>query len=312
METLAIVNPRSSNGRTGKQWQSIRRELLGIVGLCQEVHTEGRGHATELARQALLSGVDRVLSVGGDGTHNEIVNGFFDGSAPCKPDAILGIVPSGTGGDFRRTLGIASGKKTWQEVLAQEHSIPVDVGILQYQAADGSSQESKFLNITSFGLGGLVDQKVNQSTKILGGKVSFIIGTLKALARYRNQPIRLRVYQADDSLVLDQSLAISNVAVANGQYFGGGMWVAPKAKIDDGLFDVIIMGDLSKSDVIFKMQKIYKGKHLEIPKVSSLRGSRIEADSDQEVLIDMDGEQPGRLPLRIGILPQAIRLQVAK
>jgi diacylglycerol kinase family enzyme len=124
---------------------------------------------------------------------------------------------------------------------------------------------------------------------------------------YKNKLVHLKVSSGSDA-VLDESMRVNNVAVANGQYFGGGMWVAPQARMDDGLFDVIILGDLTKSDVVFKGSRIYKGTHLALDKVKMFRGNRVEAACDEEVLIDMDGEQPGRLPITLDVLPQAIRL----
>jgi len=308
LKTLVIVNPNSANGRTGKEWPDIRAALLDSIGKFDQAATTGQGHATELVRNGLRNGTERIISIGGDGTNNEVVNGFFEGLTPVNPRACLGFVPRGTGGDLRKTLGIGRDSASWQAVLTAGKTRPADLGLCEYIDQAGKPARRLFVNITSFGIGGLVDAKVNQSTKAFGGKASFMIGMLRALAVYRNREIRLTIKNEDGSIVMDESMRINNVAVANGQYFGGGMWVAPKAEIDDGLFDVIIMGDLSKLDTIFKAGRIYKGKHLELPEVSSYRGSQVEATSNDEVLIDMDGEQPGRLPISLKVLPGAIRL----
>lgn len=308
LKTLVIVNPNSANGRTGKNWPEIRSSLRYAIGEFEDKSTSGQGHATELARDGLRAGAERIISVGGDGTNNEVVNGFFDGDQPINPEACLGFVPRGTGGDLRKTLGIGRERSRWQAVLAAGHTRKADLGSCEYVDHAGQPARRLFINITSFGIGGLVDAKVNQSTKIFGGRVSFMIGMLRALAIYRNRSIRLTVKNSDGSIVMDESMRINNVAVANGQYFGGGMWIAPRAEIDDGLFDVVIMGDLSKAGMLLKSSNLYRGTHLGTSKIRSCRGSLVEATSNSEVLIDMDGEQPGRLPIKLIVLPGAIRL----
>jgi YegS/Rv2252/BmrU family lipid kinase len=307
MKTLVIVNPNSANGSTGKKWPEIREALMEHIGSFEEKFTDATGHATDLVREGLRSGAGRIISVGGDGTNNEVVNGFFDGTAPLRKEAVLGFVPRGTGGDLRKTLGIGKELKSCLPVLARGHTRAIDLGAVEFEDHRGKRVRRLFVNITSFGIGGLVDKKVNESSKALGGKTSFFIGTLKALFAYKNKLVRLKVSSGAET-ALDESLRINNVAVANGQFFGGGMWVAPDARMDDGLFDVVILGDMSKSDVIFKASRIYKGTHLALEKVKMVRGSRVEAACDEEVLIDMDGEQPGRLPITLDILPRAIQL----
>jgi YegS/Rv2252/BmrU family lipid kinase len=309
MKTLVVVNPNSANGSTGRQWPEIREALMEQIGSFEEKFTTATGHATDLVREGLSSGTELIICVGGDGTNNEVVNGFFDGTTPIRPEAVLGLVPRGTGGDLRKTLGIGKELSSCLPVLAGGHTLPADLGAVEFEDHQGQRVRRLFVNITSFGIGGLVDKKVNESTKALGGKTSFFIGTVKAMFAYRNKLVHLKVSSGGET-VLDESLRINNVAVANGQYFGGGMWVAPRAKMDDGLFDVIILGDLTKRDVIFKGTHIYKGTHLKLDKVKMFRGSHVEATCEEEVLIDMDGEQPGRLPISLEVLPKAIRLIV--
>lgn len=309
MKTVVIVNPHSANRATARQWPQLRRGLQDVLGDFEEHFTAGPDHATSLTRNALRDGAERIVVAGGDGTNNEVVNGFFEGHTPVRPGALLGFIPRGTGGDLRKTLGIGIGAGECLEVLRAGRSKPVDVGTAAYIDHRGERVQRLFINITSFGMGGLVDKLVNQSTKALGGRTSFLVGTMKAMATYRNKQVHLKVADGDQT-VLDQSLRITNVAVANGQYHGGGMWVAPNAVIDDGRLDVTILGDLSKLQMMRNAGRIYKGTHLTMPKVSAVRGTHVEASSEDEVLIDMDGEQPGRLPVELGILPGALRLIV--
>jgi YegS/Rv2252/BmrU family lipid kinase len=307
VRTLVVVNPNSANGSTRRKWPEIREALIQHIGAFEEKFTQTTGHATDLVRDGLASGVERIICVGGDGTNNEAVNGFFDQTTPIRPEAFLGFVPRGTGGDLCKTLGIGKELKSCLPILARGHTQAADLGAVKFESHQGQKVRRLFVNITSFGIGGLVDKKVNESSKALGGKTSFFIGTLKALFAYKNKLVHLKVSSGAETL-LDESLRINNLAVANGQYFGGGMWVAPNARIDDGLFDVIILGDIHKRDIIFKASRIYKGTHLALDKVKMVRGNHVEATCDEEVLIDMDGEQPGRLPITLDILPQAIRL----
>jgi YegS/Rv2252/BmrU family lipid kinase len=303
MKTLVVVNPHSANGSTGRSWRRLGAALRDTLGDYEERFTGGAQDATRIARDGLLAGAERVIAVGGDGTTNEVVNGFFQAGRLINPGAVLGFMPRGTGGDFRKSLGIGKRLEECLPVLSSGHTRACDVGLATFVGPSGEPVRRYFINITSFGLGGLVDDRVNHSTKAFGGKTSFLLGTLKAMLAYRNKPVRLRV---DDTF--DEALTINNVAVANGQYFGGGMWVAPHATIDDGLFDVIVLGNMSRLEMLTQGTRIYKGTHLALPKVLELRGRRVEATSDEEVLIDMDGEQPGRLPIAFEMLPSALRL----
>jgi YegS/Rv2252/BmrU family lipid kinase len=307
MKTVVVVNPNSANGSTARKWPQIREALMESIGSFEEKFTTATGHATDLVREGLTGGAQRIVCVGGDGTNNEVVNGFYDGTKPLSPEAVLGFVPRGTGGDLRKTLGIGKELSSCLPVLARGHVMPADLGAVEFEDHQGQSVRRLFVNITSFGIGGLVDKKVNESSKALGGKTSFFIGTLKAMFAYKNKLVHLKISSGDE-VVIDESMRVNNVAVANGQYFGGGMWVAPQAKMDDGLFDIVILGNLTRSEMIFKASRIYKGTHLGLDKVKMFRGSRVEAACEEEVLIDMDGEQPGRLPITLQILPKAIRL----
>ena len=307
MKTLVVVNPNSANGSTGRKWPQIREQLMESIGSFEEKFTTAIGHATDLVHEGLATGAQRIICVGGDGTNNEVVNGFYDGAKPLNPEAVLGFVPRGTGGDLRKTLGIGKELSSCLPVLARGHVMPADLGAVEFEDHRGRSVRRLFINITSFGIGGLVDKKVNESSKALGGKTSFFIGTVKAMLAYNNKLVHLKV-SSGEGVVVNESMRINNVAVANGQYFGGGMWVAPQAKINDGLFDIVILGDLTKREMIFQASRIYKGTHLALEKVKMHRGSHVEATCEEEVLIDMDGEQPGRLPITLEVLPKAIRL----
>lgn len=303
--TFVLVNPASANGRTGRRWPEVAAALRARVGDFEVTFTDGPLQAPDHVRAALREGYDRIVSVGGDGTHNEVVNGFFDGAEPVRPGAELAIVPAGTGGDLRRTLGLPV-----DPVAAVEHVgrdvRTVDVGHMTYTRPDGGRDERWFVNIASFGIGGLVDKLVNESSKVLGGRISFLWGVARAAVRYRNQKIRVRIDDGEP-----QERVVNNFVVANGRYFGGGMYVAPRADMKDGLFDVVVLGDLGALDMARGMPRLYRGEHLGMKGVEHQRARVVEAepaDDGEAVLIDLDGEQPGRLPASFRIHPGALRL----
>ena len=250
-------------------------------------------------------GATQIVSVGGDGTHNEVVNGLFAPEVDCSA-VTLAIVPTGTGGDLRRTLGLSNDPIEAIDAIGRDVR-RVDAGLMEYTAHDGSTESSHFINIASFGIAGLVDKLVNSSSKAFGGKFSFLWGTARAAMRYQNQPI---------SLVLDGGTPIqrtvNNVVVANARYFGGGMKIAPEAEMTDGQFDVVIVGDLGTVEMARGLSSIYRGEHLGRAGIESFRATTVRAEpmTDEDVLIDMDGEQPGRLPATFSIVPGAFNVSV--
>jgi YegS/Rv2252/BmrU family lipid kinase len=305
--TVIVVNPLSAGGKTERRWPQLREIIHEAYGPFEERFTKGPGDGTRLARAALKEGADLVVALGGDGTINEVVNGFFvEGSDdPVRAESAFGVLPSGSGGDFVKTLGTA---KDLRAAAAQLKGNPrkLDVGRLTFIAHDGSEQRRHFINITSFGISGLVDQYVNKSSKPLGGTVAFAMASVRAGAVYKNADVRITL---DGRPPKDGK--IYTVAVANGRYFGGGMKVAPEARLDDGLFDVVTLGDFGFSDLLFRGLDIYSGKHVTNPKVTVHRARRVEATpaNGAEVLLDVDGEQPGRLPASFELLPAALNVR---
>lgn len=308
LKTLMVVNPNSANGATRRRFRKLQSVVLDTFKKVKIDFTRAPGHATDLVREALIQGFERIVAVGGDGTNNEVVNGFYDGMNPINPNAQLGLLSSGTGGDLRRFLGTGKLSQDGLIALSTSDAKPIDLGMASFIDHQGERIRRLFINVTSFGLSGRVVRKVNCSTKLLGGRLSFVLGSLKALIGYHSQQVHLRVLTNDHALKLDESMSITNVVLANGQYFGGGMWVAPTAKLDDGLFDLIIIGSMKKPKLMLKIPTIYKGKHIFLPEVRCFKGTHIEAESKEQVLIDMDGEQVGRLPMMLDILPRSLQL----
>jgi YegS/Rv2252/BmrU family lipid kinase len=298
-----IVNPHAARGTVGKNWPQIRELAEKHLGVFKSFITTAPGEATQFARLAVSEGAQSVVCVGGDGTLNEVINGLIDKAEPTNPKVQLGFIPNGTGCDFRRTLRIPTNPEDALKVIKGGRARPIDLGRLHYTTHDGAARTRYFHNLTSFGLGGEVDERVNKSGKKLGGFLSFIIATLVSLVLYEKKSIRLRV---DDHF--DEQVVVLNVAVANGQYHGGGMWVAPGADPFDGLFHVTVIGALSLPEVVYYLPKLYNGKIMKVKGVQSLTGKRVEAFSDGRVLLDVDGEQPGCLPATIEIVPSVLKI----
>jgi YegS/Rv2252/BmrU family lipid kinase len=258
-----------------------------------------------LAREALHDGYEMIVAVGGDGTVNEVVNGFFEAGSPVNPDAVFGVVPVGTGCDFIKTMGIPKESATLSQRLCGKAARTCDVGHFTCADDKGGNIERYFINIADFGVGGEAVERVNKTTKAFGGFASFLYGAVSTLLTYKSKKVKIQVDESYSDEIL-----INNVVIANGQYFGGGMWVAPNAVIDDGLFDVLIFKHMGRLESLSNIPKIYKGTHIHHPNVKYMRGKTVTADSSEVVLLDVEGEQIGRLPARFDIIPLAVKVKV--
>lgn len=307
MKLRVISNPTAGSGSAVRRLPALKR-LLDDRGIQAEfVETRAPGDATRLLREARADGVECVGVMGGDGTLNEVSQGYLDSEGRPLVGPDLALIPSGTGGDFRKTFALGETLEEAGDRLATAEARPIDLGLLEITAHSGETIRRAFLNITSFGLGGLTDRLVSAGPKWVGGRAAFLVGSLRALISYSNAPVRLRV---DGEIVLEAPIV--NVAIANGKYFGGGMKVAPDALPNDGLFDVIAMHDLTRAQVVGFSSRIYQGTHVGQPGVRFVRGSLVEAESlvpRGEVLIDMDGETPGRLPLVARVARGALKIR---
>ncbi len=306
--TVVIVNPQAGGGRARRLWPGLREALDVTVGTYATRWTTRPGEATEYARTALRNGYDRVLAVGGDGTLNEVANGFFDGDAPIRPSAVLAPIGGGTGSDFRRSLGAAMPPDAAVRALLQDRFRTIDLGRLRYTAEDGREATRYFVNIASFGMGGAVDRVVQSlpAKRWLGGRLAYLYAILHTLAHYTSPPVELSV-----DGVPRGTFRIRNVAIANGRFFGGGLKIAPCARLDDGRFDVVVLGDLTRRALLRHAPRFYRGTHTALHHVATMRGQRIVAApaADAPVRLDVDGEPLGRLPATFEIVPRALRIQ---
>ncbi|MFC1856436.1 diacylglycerol/lipid kinase family protein [Thermodesulfobacteriota bacterium] len=302
-----IVNPNAGNGSTGAEWPGLREFARTRLGHFKEYLTSGPGDAKLITQNVVGQGAELVVCVGGDGTFNEVVNGVMAHDASVRSGLLLGFVPDGTGCDFVRTVPISRNIYRAIDLISSGNVRCIDVGRLLYRDHRGRNACCYFHNITSFGLGGEVDDRVNRTTKAFGPFLSFIWATLISIFLYGKKRIWLKI---DDGV--EEAFFIWNVAVANGQYHGGGMRVAPDAAIDDGLFDITVLGNLSLPEVFLNLPRLYSGKIKEVKKVICFSGKRVEAFSNECVLLDVDGEQPGMLPAVLEIVPHALNIIAEK
>lgn len=311
--TLSVVlNSSSGRGKAGRIWPELGQILKARYGDYQLQTTRGPGDATGLAREALRQGADWILAVGGDGTLNEVLNGFFETNGELiNPAAQLSVLMVGTGGDFKRSLGLSRDPQQALEQILERPARRLDIGRIELSAADGQPLRRYFINIASFGMGGDVSTRLNQSRLAarLGGKAGFLLSTLETIVQFRGQPVRILLDSEQGELEL--KTRIYQVAVANGRYHGGGMHVAPHAQLEDGLFEVIILPDCGLSHSLRSFGKVYSGRHLTDPQIYCLQAQRLVAEplGPEPVLLEVDGETPGRLPARFEILPQYLNFK---
>ena len=298
-----IVNPHAGNGSTGSKWPMIEALARDRLGPFETYMTRGPGDAVLRVKNALAQKVRLLVCVGGDGTLNEVVNGMMMHEASVRSDLALGFIPNGTGCDFVRTVSIPQDLEQAIDLIAAGIVRSIDLGVLFFRDDQGHERRRYFHNITSFGLGGDVAQRVNRTTKALGPFVSFMWATLVSIFSCGKKKIRLRVDEG-----FERELRVWNVAVANGQYHGGGMWVAPGASVCDGILNVTVIGDLTIPEIFLNLPKLYNGKINDIEKVTTLAGEKVKALSNEQVLLDVDGEQPGMLPIDIGIVPDGLNI----
>lgn len=303
-KTFFIVNPSSAGGLAMRKWPDLSDRLSAAIGKFDYDFTNASGVATMLATDAVKNGYEMIVAVGGDGTLNEVVNGIFDNGKSLNPDIILGVMPLGAGSDFARTLKLSHEPKELINILKGDTVFECDVGLIDLVGHHGKRESVCFLNMADVGIGGEVAKRANSMPKYLGGFTTFFSSTLVSLASYKPKKVSISI---DGGSSMDRE--VTTIIIANGQYFGGGMWIAPKASLNDGLFDVYVVGKLSKMEMMKLLPKAYAGKLPTLPGVEHFKASQISIGSKEEVLINCDGEQPGYIPAEFKVLPKALKLK---
>ena len=301
LQTKVIVNPVAGARSTRRKWPIINR-LLERIGLTFDFnYTEGVGHAIELAQAAASDGYSYLVAVGGDGTVNEVANGILLSRNAAA--TVLGVVSTGTGSDFARSAGLARDYTTACNNLTSSKRLTIDVGVVEYQSG-GETHERFFVNSAGVGFDAAVVKETERLPKFFGGTIPYVAGMLRTLVSYRNKNIVLKV--GDE----EERKRVLNVAVANGNYCGGGMRIAPDAELDDKLLDVVVFGDMSKFEILKEFPTIYKGTHINHPKVSVKKAANVSIESAKPMLVYADGELLGECPATFRVVPAALSLVV--
>ena len=298
-----IVNPKSGKGLSEQQWASLTIKLRENLGPFDFGLTHGVGDAIRIAEEEAKSGRRLIVAMGGDGTISEVATGILRSGQNSE----LGILPHGTGGDLRRSLEFPTDLAKAARSLRKGESRSVDIGRLTYIDHDGKDALRYFVNTASFGMSGKVARRANRSSKRLGGKVTFAVASLQTTLTESNSEVYLQIDEQEK-----RRLKVVSICVANGRFWGGGMKVAPDAKLNDGKFDVVIIGDFGLMEILTKSFRLYSGTHLKLDKVGFTQASRIEAspvNGNEAVMLEVDGETPGRLPATFELLPAALKIR---
>jgi diacylglycerol kinase (ATP) len=296
-----IVNPVAGAYSTRRKWLIISK-LLQRVGLSFDFeYTKGVGHAIELAQAAASDGYQCLVAVGGDGTVNEVANGILHSTGATS--TALGVVSTGTGSDFVRSVGIPRDYATACSALTSPRRLSIDVGVVEYQSK-GQTVRRFFVNAAGVGFDAAVVEKTERLPKFFGGTVPYVAGLLRTLFSYKNKPIVLKVGGEVESC------RVLNVVVANGGYLGGGMHVAPQAELGDSLLDVVIIGDMGKFELLKEFPTVYKGTHIYHPKVRMRKATRVTIQSPEPMLVHADGELLGESPASFWVMPAALSIVV--
>lgn len=317
MLPLIIVNPTSASGATAKRWARAASDLREHFGAFQVECTRSRGDGRRIAFEEARRGRSLIIACGGDGTISEVANGILESGA----DAELGVLPSGTGGDFRRTIEMPTNARAAAVALKNGTTRRIDVGRVEFIGFENQKSSRYFLNVASFGLAGAVIENakaengartiplISNLARTLGGKAAYAAAAAQAVVTMKRPMVRLSIDDGGAS-----NLTVTNLCVANARYFGGGMKIAPDAKLDDGRFDVVAIGDLSALEVFTNGYKLYLGSHLSMNEVRHTLAASVYAEpfnQNEIIKLEVDGELPGRLPAKFEILPQALRVRIA-
>ncbi len=308
---LVIVNPKSASGSTRDKWSATASDFRAHFGAFNVAFTKSAGDGIVIAERAANAGRRFIIACGGDGTINEIANGILQSGK----DVELGVLPSGTGGDFRRTLGMPLTNREAAASLRTGETKTIDVGRVTFQDFSNKTVSRYFLNVSSFGLASAIIKRVKSGgifdwlpVESVRGRANFAVSTLQEIMRLDPVMIRVRIDGGEE-----KTLQTINFCVANSRYFGGGMLIAPDAKLNDGLFDIVNIGDIGTAKIIINAHTLYRGTHHKLKEVNGSLARKIEVsaiDPSQEIRLETDGELPGKLPATYEIVPGALRVRV--
>jgi YegS/Rv2252/BmrU family lipid kinase len=301
-EWFTIVNPNAGNGKGKKDWERISELFYRSDIPVNARFTEMKGEAIGFTRDALAEGYRKFISVGGDGTLNEIVNGIFTQDACPTKDVVMGMIPVGTGNDWGRMFGIPLVYEGAVKVIKDNKIMPHDVGTITYFSADGQ-QKRYFMNIAGVGFEAVVVQKTNkQKDKGRSSQAVYFYNLLSSLISYRRPYINITI---DGKTVSTKAFSVN---VGNGRYCGGGMRQTPDALPDDGLLDITVIKDMGRIEVIKALKILYDGTILSHPKIDGYRSNNLKITSETALYAEADGESLGHTPVEFGIIPGGVNV----
>lgn len=299
---FVIMNPNAGNAKGKKDWTRIERLFRSSAISFDYASTERKGHAIELTRGAIKEGFRNFVSVGGDGTLNEIINGVFSQQF-CNPSEITaGMIPVGTGNDWGRMFGIPLVYEGAVNVIKEKKVMKHDVGLVKFYSGQEECQRY-FLNIAGLGFEALVVLKTNKKKeKGRSSKAIYLYNLLSSLISFHNTEVEITV----DNQV--SKARIFSVNVGNGRYCGGGMRQTPDALPDDGLLDITVIKEMGRLEIIRNLKLLYDGTILSHPKIDGYRGKYLKVTSEELVYVEADGESLGHTPVEFSVLPSAINI----
>ena len=308
---LVVVNPKASVGKAEKDWPEIKQMLIDAGIEFDDVLTEYPRHAIEIVRNAIVEqGYRKFISVGGDGTNNEVINGIFTQDVVPTTEITMAALPIGTGNDWCRTFGIPLEYEEIIKIIKTGYTFAHDIGKLTYYN-DGDSKIRYFLNAAGTGL----DEMVCSSTNLMkqqgkSGTIRYLISLVKCIFKYKITHIQLTI---DDELVFDDY--ILNLSIGNGRFNGGGMMTMPNAIPNDGLFDVTVIKKVSIFKFAANVKNVYDGTFInKIDEVKTFRGKNIHIVSipPHSLLVETEGENLNNSPFDFEMLPRAVNMVIPK
>ncbi len=299
-KTLIILNPHAANGLAGQIWSKIEPILWNSLGELVLAVTQNIGEVAMHLDKAYAAGLTRVISIGGDGTNHALVNALaaLNAQHPQGPPMIYGMLPIGTGRDWARGMGMPlHDLERAAQWIANAQPRPADLGLLTYEG-----HREHFLNIASAGLGGDVAMRVNNAPRRRSW--TFLRATVESILRYR---MPFADIWLDDEPWYSGRMYL--LAVANGTTFGHGMRIAPQAQTDDGLFDVVLVEDAPRLEVLRALNRVYKGTHLSHPAVKYRRAKKVRVRGMRVALgMELDGEYARAEDATFEVQPGLLRL----
>jgi diacylglycerol kinase (ATP) len=305
MRALFIVNPAAGHGRAGKRWDEARELAREICPGMEAVTTERPGHGRELAREAVQGGADLVVAVGGDGTVGEVVDGYLAVPEAARRSACVGTFPAGSGCDFANHVGVPREPQAWARAFAAAGRKRIDAARATFRGPGGEPRSRYFLNVACLGIPGEVAVTVARRGKVLGGTLTYLLEGALAVMGAKAKRMTLVV-----DGVAEAEAAYHLVAAANTSTFGGGMKLAPGADAEDGLLDLLTIGDIPRAKLMTLLPKAYSGGHIGLPGVALRRARRIEIRSDADLPLNLDGDADGKAPAVFEALPKAIAFRL--